>query len=96
MVPDAITSVEIPLRDDGVKIGWHHLRACFNTLAPSAGADAVDRQILMRHMSDRMNAVNVMQAEEGLRRRGDLMLKVQGLIIRGYEGGSKMITAAQA
>jgi integrase len=42
------------------RFGWHHLRACFNTLVRSKGGDAVDRQILMGHTTERMNAVYVM------------------------------------
>jgi integrase len=68
------------------RFGWHHLRAIFNTLARSSGADAVDRQALMGHADERMNAVYVMQADEDVRRRGDLMLAVQSAILGETKG----------
>lgn len=73
----------------GIKIarfGWHHLRAIFNTLARGNGADAVDRQALMGHTTERMNSVYVMQAEDDVRRRGELMLAVQAEIMGATKG----------
>jgi integrase len=68
------------------RFGWHHLRACFNTLARSSGADSIDRQALMGHTTDRMNAVYVMQDAEDLKRRGDLMLAVQAAVMGETKG----------
>jgi integrase len=66
--------------------GWHHLRGAFNTLARSSGADSVDRQALMGHATERMNAVYVMPDGGELRRRGDYMMQVQGLILGETKG----------
>jgi integrase len=66
--------------------GWHHLRGAFNTLARSSGADSVDRQALMGHATERMNAVYVMPDGGELRRRGDLMMQVQGTILGETKG----------
>ena len=67
--------------------GSHHLRAAFNTLARSSGADAVDRQALMGHADERMNAMYVMQAAEDVKRRGDLMLTVKDAVMgKGTKG----------
>lgn len=63
------------------RFGWHHLRAVFNTLARLRGADAVDRQALMGHSDERMNAVYVMQDSEEVKRRGDLMLAVHDAVM---------------
>jgi integrase len=68
------------------RFGWHHLRACFNTLVRAKGADAVDRQALLGHTSERMNSVYVMQAEGDVQRRGDLMLEVQAAIMGETKG----------
>jgi integrase len=66
--------------------GWHHLRGAFNTLARSSGADSVDRQALMGHATERMNAVYVMPDGGELRRRGDLMMQVQSTILGETKG----------
>lgn len=68
------------------RFGWHHLRGVFNTLARSSGADSVDRQALMGHSTEAMNAVYVMQAESDMQRRGDLMMAVQELIMGETKG----------
>ena len=69
------------------RFSWHHLRAIFNTLARERGGDSVDRQALMGHSDERINAVYVMQSESDISRRGDLMMAVQSAIM----GGTKVV-----
>jgi integrase len=68
------------------RFGWHHLRACCNTLMRGAGGDSLDRQALMGHADARTNAVYVMAQDSDLRRRGDLMMQVQNLILGEVKG----------
>jgi integrase len=66
--------------------GWHHLRGAFNTLARSSGADSVDRQALMGHSNERTNNIYVLPDGGELRRQGDYMMQVQGLILGETKG----------
>jgi integrase len=68
------------------RFNWHHLRAVANTMLRSSGADAVDRQALLGHADERMNAVYLMQDPEDVKRRGDLMLAVQSAILGNTKG----------
>lgn len=68
------------------RFGWHHLRAVFNTLVRQSGGDSLDRQQMMGHASERMNTVYVLGQQSDLKRRGDLMMQVQGLILGETKG----------
>lgn len=59
------------------RFGWHHLRAACNTLLRDRGADTADRQALLGHSTEEMNAVYIHATDEDLRRRGDLMMAVR-------------------
>jgi integrase len=63
------------------RFGWHHLRACCNTLLRSNGADATDRQAVLGHATEATNALYIHGSENDLKRRGDLMLGVQALVM---------------
>lgn len=68
------------------RFGWHHLRAVCNTLMRSRGADSLDRQALLGHQSAQMNEAYVLNAQDDIRRRGDLMLRVQAEIMGDTKG----------
>jgi integrase len=66
--------------------GWHHLRAACNTLLRSNGADSADRQAVLGHATEAMNAVYIHGTDEDLKRRGDLMLQVQAAVMGATKG----------
>lgn len=82
----AMTSARVSAGIETPLFGWHHLRAVFNTLARSHGADAHDRQAMLGHTTEAMNRVYIMAAADDVKRRGDLMAAVQAQITGETKG----------
>jgi integrase len=82
-------NVQIAAKVAGIRIarfGDHHLRAVFNTVLRSSGADAHDRLAMMGHADERTNRLYVLADGDEVRRRGDLALQVQVAIMGDTKG----------